>query len=288
MNRRTICTSIAFALIMAVGAVGQPTASGYLDVYVARVKQDKRADFDAVIKKMVAANKRHKGDNWVTYQTEYGEANTVYFVSVRNNYGAIDEGQKAFMGALSGSYGAAGMAKLFADNDAYLINSRSEIRVRRPDLSSNLPADNAALNHVVGKSRFLRIVMVRTRPGRGPDFEAELLKVKAANEKQTPGRVTTVSQSSVGSPLGIYYLTNFGDSMAALASPKTLPELLGDRGYRDFQKNSSETTINVEIIICRWLPELSNPPAEIASADPAFWNPKPPAPPAKSKTEEKK
>ncbi len=286
MNRRTICTSIAIALITAVAAVGQPAASGYLDVYVAKVKQDKRPQFDSVTKKFAAANRQHKGDNWVAYQVEYGEANTVYFVSVRNNYAGIDEGVKAFMGALKSAYGAQ-MTIFLAENDSYLIGSRSEIRARRPDLSSNLPADNAALNRVVGKSRFLRIVTIRTRPGRGPDFEAELLNIKAANEKQTPGRVTTVSQSSVGAPLGIYYLTNFGDSYAALASPKTLQELLGDRGYRNFQKNSSETTINAEIIICRWMPELSNPPAEIASADPAFWNPKPPAPP-KAKPDEKK
>ena len=287
MHRKIMFASFALTLLTSAVGIAQPTASGYLDVFVARVKPDKRPAFDAVAKKFATANRQHKGDLWVCYQAEYGEANTVYFVAVRNNYAGIDEGTKSFMGALKSSYGAM-MDKMLAESDSYLIGSRNEIRARRPDLSSNLPADNAALNAVVGKSRLLRIVMVRTRPGRGPDFEAELLNIKAATERQTPGRVTTVSQSSVGEPLGIYYLTNFGDSFAALAAPKTLQELLGDRGFRGFQKNSADTTLNAEIMIGRWLPELSNPPAEIAAADPAFWNPKPAASAPKPKTEEKK
>ena len=91
----------------------------------------------------------------------------------------------------------------------------------------------------------------------------------------------------MGQTLGTYYLTSFGSSIAALAPPKTLPELLGDRGYRDFTKVTADTVLGTEIIFGRWLPELSSPPAEIAAGDPAFWNPKPP-PPAKAKTEAKK
>lgn len=284
MNRR-ILVCFAFTLLTATVATAQQAASGYLDVYVARVKPDKRQAFDAVSKKLAAANRQHKGDTWVAYEIAYGEANTVYFVSVRDNYAGIDQGTKAFMSALTASFGAT-MGKLLAESDSYLIGSRSEIRARRPDLSSNF-TDLATLNSAVGKSRLLRIVTIRTRPGRSVDFEAELVKIKAANERQASGRVTTVSQSSVGQPLGIYYLTNFGDSFAGLVPAKTLPELLGDRGYHDFLKNSADTTTNAEILIGRWLPELSNPPADIAAADPAFWNPKPAAP-AKAKADERK
>jgi len=66
-----------------------------------------------------------QGDNWVAYQVDYGEQNTLYFVSIRGNFAAIDEGQAAFMGALKSSYGA-GMEKLLADGDSCLISSRSE------------------------------------------------------------------------------------------------------------------------------------------------------------------
>jgi hypothetical protein len=168
---------------------GAARRAGVLGRYVAKVKQDKRTEYDGIVKKMVAANRQHKGDNWVTYQVEYGEAITLYFVSTRTNYAAIDEGQKAFLGALESSYGAAGMEKLLADGDRCLISVRTEIRTRRPDLSSNLPRDNAALSDLVGKSRVLRIVMTRTRPGHGPDYETQLRAIKEACERQTPNRV---------------------------------------------------------------------------------------------------
>ncbi|HEV2690300.1 MAG TPA: hypothetical protein VGV35_17205 [Bryobacteraceae bacterium] len=281
-----ILKSVAFALLTATVVTAQPTASGYLDVYVARVKPDKRPQFDAIAKKWAIANRQHKGDSWVAYQVEYGESNTVYFVATRANYSGIDDGQKAFMGALKSSYGAA-MDKMLADADSCLISSRNEIRTRRPDLSSNLPADNAALSSLVGKARVLRIVQVRVRPGRSAEFEAEMRAIKQAQERQTPEYVSTVSQSSVGQALGTYYITNFGSSFATVGAGKSLMDLLGDRGYRDFMKVSADTTTNAEIIIGRWLPELSNAPAEIAAGNPAFWNPKP-APAAKAKAEEKK
>ena len=288
MSQKSV-TIFACTALMAGALAAQPAAQGYLDVGILKVKLDKRAEFDGLAKKFAAANRAHKGDNWVAYGVEYGEQDLVYFVSTRANYGEIDTGQKAFMDSLSKSYGAAGVQKLMADGNSYLVSSRSEIRTRRPDLSANLPRDNAALENLVGKSHFLRIVTIRTRPGRGPGFEAQLRAIKDATEKGMPGRVTTVSQSGVGQPVGIYYLTNFGDSMAALATPKTLPELLGDRAYRDFTRANADDTLGAEITIARFLPELSNPQADIAAADPAFWNPKPAAAPAKPKaTQEKK
>ena len=283
MRQSTILKSVILATVAATAVVAQPPASGFLDVFMVRVKPDKRPLFDAVAKKVAAANRQHKGDAWVAYETVYGESDVVYFVSVRNNYAGIDEGQKAFMGALG-----TGAEKMLAEMDSYAINSRGEIRTRRPDLSSNLPADNAALNAIVGKARYLRIVTVRVRPGRGPEFEGELRAIKQAQERQSPGVVSTISQSAAGQTLGTYYITNFGASFAELAPAKSLPDLLGAGGFRDFNKVSADTTIAAEIMIARWLPELSNPPAEIAAADPAFWNPKPAPAPAKAKPAEKK
>jgi len=284
--KRAFLKSITFALLTAAAAAAQPAATGYLDVYSARVKPDKRPQFDAIAKKWAAANRAHKGDHWVTYEVDYGEQNTLYFVGTRADYAGVDTGMNAFIGAIQTAYGA-GLGKMMADADSCLIGSRSEIRTRRPDLSANLPADNAALSSVVGKSRFLRIVIVRTRPGHGAEWETQERALKHATERQTPGTVLTVSQSSVGQALGTYYITSFGASIGALQPQKSLADLLGDRGYRDFNIVSANSVIGTEIIIGRWLPELSNAPPEIAAADPAFWNPKPPPQP-KAKAEEKK
>ena len=64
---------------------------GYLDVYVARIKPEKRAEFDSVNKKMADANRRNKGDTWLALETAYGEQNTVTFVSNRRNYGEVEK-----------------------------------------------------------------------------------------------------------------------------------------------------------------------------------------------------
>src|SRR6266853_2914347 len=133
MNRRLILSSFVFALFTASVAPSQPAAQGYLDVYIAKVKPEKRPEFDGIAKKWAAANRQHKGDTWIAYEVGYGEQNTVYFVGTRTNYAGFDDGQKAFVGALKDSYGIAGMGKLLADGDSCLISSRSEVRARRPD-----------------------------------------------------------------------------------------------------------------------------------------------------------
>ncbi|HEY2932823.1 MAG TPA: hypothetical protein VGK99_13855, partial [Acidobacteriota bacterium] len=58
-------------------------------------------------------------------------------------------------------------------------------------------------------------------------------------------------------------------------------QLLGEDGYQKYLKTVAESVLGTETIVSRFLPELSNAPEEIASAAPAFWNPKPPAPKAK-------
>src|SRR5260370_41540066 len=59
---------------------GQDGAT-YLDEYIAKVKPEKRAEFDAISKKMAALNRRNKGDTWITSENMYGENNVVTFVS---------------------------------------------------------------------------------------------------------------------------------------------------------------------------------------------------------------
>ncbi|MBI3683448.1 MAG: hypothetical protein HY235_23995 [Acidobacteria bacterium] len=48
-----------------------------------KVKADKRAEFDGIVKKMVAANRQHKGVNWTASGTVYGDRQTVYFTVSR-------------------------------------------------------------------------------------------------------------------------------------------------------------------------------------------------------------
>ncbi len=277
---------LALPLLLSIAAAGQMQEE-YLDVQILKVKPEKRAAFDAVAKKVADANRQHKGDTWVALETTYGELNTVYFVSVRRNYADIDKGIEAFMGALTKAYGPDGAMKILQEvNNDYVLSSRAEVRRRRWDLSTNVPEDPAARNKLVGEARWVRSTIVHVRPGQRLKFEEQLRTIKAAEEKATPPLTSFVSQADVGQEGNIYYFSSFRSSLAGFDTVSQLPQLLGEEGYKAFLKTVSETVLSMEFTLNRILPELSNPPEQIASVAPDFWNPKPAAAKPKPKAAE--
>jgi len=261
-------------------ALAAQMPDGYLDVTGIRVKPEKRAEFDAISKKIADANRKNKGDTWVSYEVIYGEQNTVYFISKRANFGAVEAGFGAFMGALSKAGAPSGMNKLLQDANDTSASTRSEIRHQRWDLTANAPADAAGYAKLLGQSRWARTAIIRVRPGRVADYEAQIKLNKEAQERANPGWGSFVSQSATG-PIGVFYVTTFLKSLRDLDKIKPLAEVRGS-SYASYQKTVAETVLGTEIIIGRFLPELSNPPEDVVAADPKFWRPKPsPPPPAK-------
>ena len=270
--------ALILAMSLAAAAAAQAQEE-YLDVYIARVKPEKMANAEAATRKMVEANRRNKGDAWTTLEVVYGEQNTLYFISQRRSYADIEAGTGAFMGALNKAFGQAGAAKLFQDFSNCLASSRGEVRRRRWDLSSNAPSDAAGRAKMLGEARWVRTAMVRVRPGRTADYEAQLKINKAANERSNPGVTTLVSQSAAGQQGTVFYITALRSSMAGFDGGRPLSETLGREAYEKYLKTVSEVVLNTESLIGRFRPELSNVPAEVAAVAPGFWNPKPPAAP---------
>jgi hypothetical protein len=270
-QRATWC---AFAvMVLATLAVAQ-SQEQYLDVFIAQVKPDKRADFDAISKKMAVINRENKGDEWFAMETDYGPLNRVTIISTRNSYADVEKGSDAFMGALQKSLGKSGADKLFQDFNQTLVSGSSELRRRRWDLSSNPPADPAALAKLLGESRYLRTTAIHLRPGQAPALEALLKEVKAAREKNSPDVTTLVSQGEAGQEGTIFYVTTLEKSMAGFDSITSLHKVLGDDGYAHYLKVGSEIVENTESVINHFLPELSNPPANVVAAAPDYWTPK--------------
>jgi hypothetical protein len=135
----------------------------YLNEFIVRVKPDKVADFEAIAKKIAEVNRHANGDRWIAMTTVYGESNTYVFASRRRSYADIDKGNDMFMSAVNKSLGKAAAEKLFQDFNDCIVGGRSELRVRRPDLSSKMPSDAQALNKMVGESRVLRTPTLRVR-----------------------------------------------------------------------------------------------------------------------------
>lgn len=272
MRQKATWTALVVMLLIAFVAV--QAQDQYLDVYIAQVKPDKRADFDAINKKLVAANRQNKGDEWLTMETAYGPMNRVTFISMRDSYGAAEKGGDNFDSAVVKALGKAGSEKLFQDFSQTLANSRAELRKRRWDLSSNAPADAAAMSKMVGETRWLRTTIVHVRPGQSLTFEALIKDVKAVREKNSPDVTTLVSQGVAGQEGSVYYVTQLAKSMAAFDSIPTLQKVMGDEGFAHYLKSASEIVENTETVINHFLPELSNPPADVIAAAPDYWTPK--------------
>ena len=264
--------SVFVVLLLAVIAVAQGQEQ-YLDIYIAQVKPDKRAEFDAISKKMAVINRQNNGDQWLAMETDYGPLNRIMIVSTRNGYAEVQKGEDAFMGALQKALGKDAADKLFADFTKCVESSRSELRRRRWDLSSNAPADAAAMAKLLGESRYLRTTAIRIKPGQGPVIEALLKDVKAAREKNSPDVTTLVSQGEAGQEGTMFYVTTLEKSMGGYDSIPPLRKTMGDEAYERYLKTASEIVVNTETMISHFLPEISNPAPDVIAVAPDYWTP---------------
>jgi len=272
MQRKAVWASIVVVLLGAL-VVAQAQES-YLEVFVVQVKPEKRADFDAISKKIVAANRQSSGDSWLAVETVYGPGNRVSFISTRQSYGDIEKATEMFYEAMEKTYGKAPTEKMLADFNQCLVSSRSEIRRRRWDLSSNAPTDPAGYAKLIAGSRWLRTTAVHVRTGQNNGFEAILKNLKAARDKASPPQIMLVSQVVAGQEGTVYYVSTLQTSLAGFDAVPSVQQLLGDDGYDKFLKASAETVADAETSINRFLPEISNAPEEVAANAPDFWRPK--------------
>ncbi len=265
--------ALAVAVLLAVPVAVQAQGD-YIDIYIVKVKPEKIADFNALAKKIVEANRRYNGDHWLASETIYGEGNTFVFASFRQDYAEIDKAFEAFLSALNKAYGKEGAEKILHDWDNCLASSQTELRRRRSDLSRKAPTDAAAYAKLVGGSRVLRSIAVHVRAGHVADFEALVKDINAAGEKNENTQPLLVSQVIEGSKGTTFYITAVRSSMAGFDKNPTLREILGEEGYKKFLRVSAESVEGTESAIHRFSPELSNPPEELVAAAPDFWQPK--------------
>ncbi|HWX91408.1 MAG TPA: hypothetical protein VNY29_02155 [Terriglobales bacterium] len=274
MQRRAIWASLAVLLLgVMVAAQAQSVQEDYLDVYSVQVKPEKRADFDAMVKKMVAANRDNSGDNWLTMETVYGPGDRVIMISTRHSYAEAEKGATAFDQAIQKAYGKAS-DKMFQEYSQCLVNQRSELRRRRWDLSSNAPTDPAGYAKMIADARWLPTTAVHVRPGHVAEYEALLKEVKAAREKASPPQTVLVSQAVAGQEGNVFYITMLQSSLAGFDGQPSMPQLLGNEVWEHYQKTNAEVVSGTETAINRFLPEISNAPKEIVALAPDYWSPK--------------
>jgi hypothetical protein len=246
----------------------------YLDVFIAKVKPEKVADFQALTKKWVDANRRFNGDRWLASEAVYGEGNVYQFTSTRKDYADIDKINEAGMLAANKAFGKDAAQKMGQDWTNCLVWSRTELRHRRWDLSRKAPKDAEAYAKFIGESRLLRSTAVHIRPGRVADFEALMKDVKEAGEKNPDTAPVFVSQVVEGGKGATFYLSTLRSSMGGFDHNPTAKEILGDEGFKKLQQIVAETYETTESTLYRFVPELSNPPDDVAKVASDFWRPK--------------
>ena len=272
MWRRAIWALVVVVCLAAPVAV---RAQGdYLDVYIVKVKPEKLADFQALTKKFVDANRKHNGDQWIALETVYGEGNVYQFTSSRKDYADIDKANQLEMDAVNKALGKELAEKMGHDFQNCLVWSRSELRRRRWDLSSKAPTDAAAYAKFIGESRVLRTTAVHIRPGHVPEFEGLLKEIKEASEKNANTQPLFVSQVVEGTKGATFYVSSLRTSLGGYDKNPTLPDILGEEGFKKFQHMNAEAVEEAESTLLRFSPELSNPPEEIVSTSADFWHPK--------------
>src|SRR5215471_29204 len=261
--------AVCLAAPVAVRAQGD-----YLDVYVVKVKPEKLADFEAINKKWVDANRKHGGDTWIALETMYGEGNIYQFTSTRKDYADIDKSMETGMAAATKAFGKEMAEKMERDFQNCLVWSRAELRRRRWDLSSKAPADAAAYAKLIGESRVLRTTAVHIRPGHVPEFEAMLKEIKEAADKNPNTHPLFISQVVEGTKGATFYVSALRTSLGGFDKNPGLRDIISEENFKKFQHMNADAVEQAESALLRFSPELSNPPEEVASASAEFWHPK--------------
>ena len=272
MLRRAVWAIVVVVCLAAPVAVH--AQGDYLDVYIAKVKPEKLADFQALTKKWVDANRRFDGDHWIATETLYGEGDVYVFTSPRQDYADVDRLNEAGMQAANKAFGKEAAAKMLRDWESCLAWSRSELRRRRPDLSRKAPMDMDSYAKLIGESRVLRTTAVHVRPGHITEFEALLKEAKEASEKMANTQPLLVSQVIEGSKGTTFYITSLRTSLGGFDKNPTLRDILGEDRYKKFLQVNTETVESTESALLRFSPELSNPAEEIAKVAADYWHPK--------------
>jgi hypothetical protein len=264
----------ALAAVVCLAMPGAVRAQGdYLDVFIVKVKPEKLADFQALSKKWVDANRRLNGDHWLASETMYGEGDVFVFASPRQDYADIDKLSEAGMQAANKAFGKEAAAKMLRDWESCLLWSRSELRRRRPDLSRKAPKDMDSYAKLIGESRVLRTTVVHVRPGHIADFEALMKEAKEAGEKDANTQPVLVAQVVEGSKGTTFYVTTLRSSLGGFDKNPTLREILGEDRFKKYLQVNAESVESTESALYRFSPELSNPAEEIVKVAADFWHP---------------
>ena len=222
--------------------------------------------------------------DWLGLSPIAGDDNGVLFLSGYPSFAAAEAQHMKVESVLAQNAAyKAEMERLDGQSGEMRNGSQTAWYVYRPALSHNPPklAD-------VAKSRLVSVATVRVKPGRIPDFMDYYKGLNAARAKANATWVSTACyQSSMGAPAGTFIFFSFAKGMAELDEANVKADerqkaidtaLGGEQVVKMRRELVSDMLVEPATTNLYFVNRAeSRPSAQLAAADPDFWNPKPAA-----------
>jgi hypothetical protein len=209
-----------------------------------------------------------------------GDQNQVVYIERFPSFAALEASDKKLETTLAGSPALQAEMEALDRNGGPLHSSqRTMIAVFRPDLSYHPLSLDA-----VGKSRYVSMTTIRTKLGHGADYEGYVKQTNRAREKANADQHSSVFQVISGAPAGTFLSFGANRSLAEIdafragmaARDKAVDEALGgEEVVRQRRETIEASVMDIRSALYAFNPRLGTPMAEVASADPDFWTPKP-------------
>jgi hypothetical protein len=275
---------LAAAPVPAVAQQADPDAPPpVLVVYREQVKPGKMSAHEKVTTAFTALfTKASPESSWLGLTPIAGESNVVLYLQGYPSFAAAETERNKVDAALAQSAAMkTEMERLDGQGGDLIKASESAWFVYRPAMSFHPPklAD-------VAKSRLVSISTVKVKPGRIPDFLDYYKGLNAARDQANATWVSTAAyQSTVGAAGGTFVFFSFNKAMSELDDINAKSEerqkaidaaLGGEEVVKTRRQLVSEILVEpVTTNLYAISRGESHPSAQLAAADPDFWNAKP-------------
>ncbi len=208
---------------------------------------------------------------WIDLQSITGPPEALFFDPL-DSFEQLDNAFVAW-GQILSSHSA--LARLLDEIKALETSESTIIAVRRDDLGYRV-------NRIdLSKTRFMRVLEVRLRPGHESDFGDAFKLLSAAYDKIDVGMPWVVYEGNVGMPSPSFFvfvpMRALKENDSYLARAPKLRETEGDAGFDRMQQIARDAYARTESNLYSVSPEMSHVPKELSDGDPDFWSPTPSA-----------
>jgi hypothetical protein len=231
---------------------------------------------------VAAANKANAPLHRIALVPISGDDNAVVYLQAFGSFADVEASYKQMQETVAANAAfKAELDRLDREEVDQHASQRTAYYTLRADLSYEpRTADQTA------KARFMSVTTTRIKPGRAPDYVDYIKSLNVARKKAGVDAHTAVYQVATGAANGTFLVFSSLRSLSDLddmrerteQSQKALDDALGGAEVvRQRRLLISEIVADGFNTIYAMEPSLSRPTAQIAAADPDFWNPKPAA-----------